>query len=181
MVNYQLYQSFSLCFYLYFLFSFFFIWSLLISFLYDGLLEYYFFFKFLYLSLLLSPLSSHSGSTCNTKDFTSSLSYWSFPPAFFPIPTSISHLLLNTLYLSFDPFTTNILTVFLVFYFFLLSHLCSQLYHTSFHLSHLIVLSPHFHSFVNHSFGVPRTDDMKGLKLKYIGFWETFCSHLLFW
>lgn len=58
--------------------------------------------------------------------------------------TIISHLL-NTLYLFFDPFTTDILPVYLVFYFFfLLSHLHFQLYHTSLHLSHLIVLSSHF-------------------------------------
>lgn len=113
----------------------------------------YFFLRF-YISVYYSLLSSHSGSTCNTKDFTSSFNYWSFSPPFFPMPTSISHVLLNTLYLSFDPFTTNILTVFLVFYFFLLSHLHLQLYHTSFHLSHLIVLSSHFLSFLNHSFNV---------------------------
>lgn len=141
----------------------------------------FFFFNIFHLCLLFSPLSSHSGSTCNTKDFTSSFNYQSFLPAFFPIPTSISHLLLNTLYLSFDPFTTSILTVFLVFYFFfLLSHLHLQLYHTSFHLTHLIVLTSHFLSFLNHSFGVPRADDMKELKLKCIGFQEAFCGHLLF-
>ena len=127
------------------------------------------FFKILYI-FLFSLLSSHSGSTCNTKDFSSSFNHWSFSPASFPIPTRISHLLLNNLYLFFDRFTTNILTAFLVFYFFLLSHLHLQLYHTSFHLSHLIVLTSRFLSFLTHSFGVPRTDDMKGLKLKCIGF-----------
>lgn len=41
-----------------------------------------FFLKSLHLCLLLSTLSSHPGSTCNAKNFTSSFNYQSFSPVF---------------------------------------------------------------------------------------------------
>lgn len=109
-----------------------------------------FFLESLHLCLLLSTPSPHPGSTCNTKDFTSSFNYQSFSPVFFPNTHQCFSPSFQHLVLSFDPSTTNILTVFLVFYFFLLSHLYLQLYHTSFHSCHssVFLFSFFFKSFI---------------------------------